>query len=223
MFIVGHRGAAGLAAENTLAAFEKALDNNVDQIEFDLWVTGDGQVVVNHDQSIIDSSGNRLQIATNDFKELKKHKSDLIRFNQLLDYVGQATILYIEIKPGLDIQPIVNIIRQRISLGWPKEQLRLASFDQQILLDLKQKLPELDTIVIENWFSLRAAHRAKQLDTRYISMNQKWLYSGFIRAANSRGWKLYAYTLNDRAKALRWQKAGLYAVVTNYPDIFKNR
>ncbi len=46
---VGHRGAAGLAPENTLAAFTRALELGVDAIELDVQLSADGKVVVHHD------------------------------------------------------------------------------------------------------------------------------------------------------------------------------
>ena len=45
----GHRGARGLAPENTLPAFRKALDLRVDTIECDMAITRDGVVVIHHD------------------------------------------------------------------------------------------------------------------------------------------------------------------------------
>jgi glycerophosphoryl diester phosphodiesterase len=47
--VIGHRGAAGLAPENTLAAFRKALALRVDGLEMDVLLTADGEVVVHHD------------------------------------------------------------------------------------------------------------------------------------------------------------------------------
>jgi glycerophosphoryl diester phosphodiesterase len=47
--VIGHRGAAGLAPENTLAGFKKALDLGVDGLEMDVLLTLDGEVVVHHD------------------------------------------------------------------------------------------------------------------------------------------------------------------------------
>ncbi len=49
MILVGHRGAAGLLPENTLAAFEKALEFRVDGLEMDVLVSADGEVVIHHD------------------------------------------------------------------------------------------------------------------------------------------------------------------------------
>ena len=48
----GHRGARGLAPENTLPAFDKAMALGVDTLEMDLAVTRDGVVVVSHDSRL---------------------------------------------------------------------------------------------------------------------------------------------------------------------------
>ena len=50
--IIGHRGAAGLVPENTLAAFQKACEIGVDAIELDVLLTADGQIVVHHDYAL---------------------------------------------------------------------------------------------------------------------------------------------------------------------------
>ncbi|MCU0594609.1 MAG: glycerophosphodiester phosphodiesterase, partial [Desulfobacterota bacterium] len=47
--IIGHRGAAGLAPENTLAAFARACELGIDGIELDVLVSADGELVVHHD------------------------------------------------------------------------------------------------------------------------------------------------------------------------------
>src|SRR5262245_65843934 len=48
----GHRGARGLAPENTLPAFAKALSIGVTTLELDAGITGDGVVVVCHDRRL---------------------------------------------------------------------------------------------------------------------------------------------------------------------------
>jgi glycerophosphoryl diester phosphodiesterase len=52
MHKIGHRGAKGYVAENTLASFQKALDLNVDGIELDVYSCQSGEVVVIHDETI---------------------------------------------------------------------------------------------------------------------------------------------------------------------------
>lgn len=49
IYVIGHRGAAGLSPENTLSAFRRALDLKVDAIELDVLLTADRKLVVHHD------------------------------------------------------------------------------------------------------------------------------------------------------------------------------
>jgi glycerophosphoryl diester phosphodiesterase len=53
-------------------------------------------------------------------------------------------------------------------------------------------------------------------------MNRQWLWSGFIRAASRGNHQLTAFTVNSPRQARRWERAGLYGVVTDYPDRFEH-
>ncbi|MGD9031340.1 MAG: glycerophosphodiester phosphodiesterase family protein, partial [Desulfobacteraceae bacterium] len=81
-YVIGHRGAAGLAPENTLAAFSRALDVGVDGLELDVQLSADGIVVVHHDFQLNPDitrtaagewleSGNKLPIKDLTLAELK--------------------------------------------------------------------------------------------------------------------------------------------------------
>jgi glycerophosphoryl diester phosphodiesterase len=216
MLIIGHRGAAGLAPENTVGGLQKALEHHVDMLEFDLRITQDGVAVLHHDPELTDGNGRRHQIAETTYKELKDHKSDLATLEEALDITDKSP-LYIEVKPGVTTEPIVHILKGRPDT----KRLFLASKSQATLLALHIALPEMPIIVIEPWSGVRAHWRARQLDTRLVSMNQRWLWWGFIRGFKNNGWQLYAYTLNDPAKARRWEKYGLAGVITDYPDLFE--
>jgi glycerophosphoryl diester phosphodiesterase len=98
MKIIGHRGARGLAAENTLASFEKALKHHVDQIEFDLRTTMDGIAVLNHNRDIRDSANNKFIIRTHTLKQLREYKSDLMTFEELLDIIDHHIHLLVIIE-----------------------------------------------------------------------------------------------------------------------------
>jgi glycerophosphoryl diester phosphodiesterase len=221
MLVIGHRGARGLAPENTVASLKKALEHKVDEVEFDLRVTRDGIVVLHHNRDVVDPNGQRRQIARHSYKELLDHKKDLATFSEALDAIGHEAKLYIEVKPGEPIKPIVAILRDYLSKGWKKEDIYLASFSIKTLVALHEALPDLTLIVNETWSGVRATHRARKLGTKRLSMSEKWLWSGFIRATSHSGYKLVAYTVNSPKRARRWERSGLYGVVTDYPDRFQ--
>lgn len=221
MKIIGHRGARGLAPENTLAGLKKALEHTVDELEFDLRVTKDSVVVLHHDAYLTDPDGDRHVIANHTYKELLEHKPDLASFEEVLKIIGHPVTLHIEVKRDVPVEPIIKILRTYLANGWKPEYFLLGSKSQKTLLRLHDTLPGIKKVVIEPWSGIRATYRARRLNTVLLSMNQLFLWRGFIRAMDNRGYKLAAYTLNDPAKARRWAKHGLYAVITDFPDRFE--
>jgi glycerophosphoryl diester phosphodiesterase len=219
--IVGHRGARGLAHENTILSLKKALEHHLDEIEFDLRVTKDEIVVLHHDPEIIDADSQKMSIADHDYKELLLHMPDLATFDQALIEINRKVPMLIEVKPGVDINPVVAIIDKFLADKGKTTDLVLASFSQKTLLELHTALPQIKKAVNESWSGTRAAYRAKALGTNRVSMNQRWLWRGFIGPVSRRGWELYAYTLNNPKKARRWAKYGLSGAITDFPERFE--
>lgn len=226
MIIIGHRGAKGLAPENTLKSLAKALEyleGTDGMIEFDVRVTADNVPVLHHDPHVTDASGAQLAIADHSFKELKEHFPDMTTFKDALTLISGRVVAYVEVKPGEPISPIAKELTSVMATGYDASKLRLASKNQKTLRELHRRFPAVPTIVIEPWSGVRAHWRARQVNAVAVCMNQLWLWSGFIRSVRRSKLDLYTYTLNDVAKARRWQTYGLAGVVTDYPDRFVDK
>jgi len=221
MIIIGHRGARGLAPENTLASIRKALEHNVDEIEFDVRATKDDVAVLIHDAHLTDAAGNHLPVERHSFAELKKHKTDLISLVELFDAIKPTKPLYIEVKPGTSVAPVITAVDYALKHGWTAQDLRLGSYSQSILKELHATFPDITKIVIERWSGVRASYRARRLGTKRIAMNQRWLWWGFVGPVSRRGWQLTPYTVNSTKQAKGWMRLGLYGIVTDYPDRFE--
>lgn len=222
MKIIGHRGARGLAPENTLKSILKAMNHNVDEIEIDARVTKDGIVVLHHDETLTDASGNKLVIKNTKYMELMEHKKDLARLDQAIELVNKKTPLHIEIKPGEPAAKVIKIIKSYLNKGWKNSNFLIASYRLDLLLEAQEKLPDIERVVIERWSSIRATRNANLVNTKRLSMNQLWLWSYFLSGMSKNGWQISAYPLNNPGKAKKWAKNGLYGVVTDYPDQFEN-
>lgn len=220
MKIIGHRGAKGLAPENTLQSFEKAIAHNVDEVELDVRVSRDHITVLLHDPFVTDMAGNRVEVGSHTFSELQKHKPDLASLDTAIALVARRVPIVIEVKPKVPTTQVIAILRQFLSQGWEPTDFRLASFDQKILRKLHRALPEVPKIVNESWSGVRATRRARQVATKRLHMRSWWLWVGFLRPMQRRGWQIAPYTINDPAKAKKWHKY-IYAVITDYPDLFE--
>lgn len=221
MKIIGHRGARGLAPENTIASLRKALEHHVDMLEFDLRVTKDKVVILHHDAEVADPAGNRFKISQHTYQELKIHKPDLATFEEVLQKISHKVPLYVEVKRKEQTAPIIRILKNYLASGWHTSYFLLGSKSQKTLLELHAALPDIEKVVIEPWSGVRAHQRAKQVGAKKVAMNQLWLWWGFIRGFNNSDKQLYAYPLNNPAKAKRWARWGLAGVITDFPDRFE--
>jgi len=218
--IVGHRGVRGLAPEHTVIAINKALEAKVDEIEVDVRITKDGVLILHHDPTCQDASGNKLVVREASFDELLRHKPDLITLEQAIELINRQVPLQIEIKAGEPVEPTASIIKQYLKRGWRNSDFLIGSKSQRNLLEAQRLLPDIEKVVIEACFSVVAVHRARQLGATRLSMQEHWLWGGFIRAMSHRGYQLYAYPLNDPQKAKRWHSHGLTGTITDFPDRF---
>jgi glycerophosphoryl diester phosphodiesterase len=220
MKIIGHRGAKGLAPENTISGLKKGLEHGVDELEFDLRVTKDGVVILNHNPELTDASGSKLSIRNHTYAQLKAHKIDLATFEEILQAVSNTVPLLVEVKPNEPTEPIVTIIKKYLASGWKSENFLLGSFSQHTLLALHKELPEIEKVVIERWSGVKARVRANQVKTKRLNMKSLWLWRSFLAPMHKRGWQISPYTMNNPGKVKKWEKY-LYGVITDFPDRFE--
>lgn len=221
MKIIGHRGVRGLAPENTLASIKKALQIGVDEIEIDLRVTKDQRIVLAHDPLIEDAAGIKHIIASCSFEELAKIKPDITEFSEAVMTTNHKIPLLVEVKPKVNTIPIIAELEQLLNQGWHTKEFLLGSFSQRTLRALHEAFPDIEPIVIEHFSGVRATWRARAVGAKRINMSKYSLWVPFIKTMKKRGYKLYAYTVNDPAKARKWAKIGLAGVITDRPDLFK--
>ena len=109
--IIAHRGACRHAPENTLIAYEKAIEMGVDGVECDILVTADGEVVLSHDDTIDRCSGGTGRVDEMTFAQLREldfgawfgegFAGTLIpTLDEFLDVVQDVGLILIELKNG---------------------------------------------------------------------------------------------------------------------------
>ena len=119
--IVGHRGAAGLVPENTLAAFQVAADLRINDVEFDVQCTRDGHLVVFHDNEVdrvTDGSGLIYDMTLDEVKRLDAGRAFYARFRgeRVPTLRDTDLLLMVELKdpwrfPGVEAD-VAHLIRE---------------------------------------------------------------------------------------------------------------
>lgn len=222
MKIIGHRGAGKLAPENTTKAINKALEFGADEIEIDVRVTKDGHVVLSHDP-VIRINGATYATTAHTLEELQVHKPDLTTLAEAIRTVDRRVPLMIEVKPKEPIEPIVHNIEQFLASGWESKDFILGSFSQRTLRQLHEALPQIETVVIEKFSGAYAMYRARQIQSKKISLHHNFLWFATVANMRSKKYELYSYTINNPKKARRWARFGLAGAITDDPSLFVRR
>ena len=174
MFIIGHRGAAGLAPENTILGIKTAIENNVDAIEFDVRVTKDGKLVLCHDDTFLRIAGNSSKIEDLGLSEIRKLKTYSKQVIPTLEEAIKAagnTPLVIEGKSDGWAKPLAKVLKNHKAPG-----ARVISYSHRELFVFSELMPDIDTFVIENHHPIEAMMLAKKLGFTGVSL-AAWLYS----------------------------------------------
>ena len=208
LVVVGHRGAKGLALENTALSMEAAIGYGVAMVEIDLRLSKDGRVVLLHDENAVARAGQIIRPPELTYQQLLEYFPDLLTLEELLPLVNHRCRIMLECKVIEAVTPTVDILKTYFAEGGQAEEFMFASFKYPVLEKFHGLIPEIELVVLDNWSSIRAVRRARKLGTRYLSMDQRYLWWGVIRSL-SRRYKLFCYPNHKlihikHAKPIRW-------------------
>ncbi len=143
MKIYAHRGASAEFPENTLPAFQRAIDLRADGIELDVHLSSDGVPVVIHDETL-----DRTTNATGEVNAMTAAQlggldagrgSGVPTLAEVLELVDTTLHVNIEIKSNQAGQAVIDEVRRQPRLRWA-----ISSFDWEVLRFVKGELPEAD-------------------------------------------------------------------------------
>lgn len=207
--ILGHRGAPGLAPENTLESFRRALELGADGFEFDVRRSADGRLVVVHDARV----GARL-VARSTYADLRATRDGAAMplLEGVLREFGHAW-LDIELKvPGIEA-PVLELAAKFCRPG----RFVITSFSREVVARLKA----LDPAAPVGWL-LRHSVRPEmwlQLQLNYLVPHVRALRRPLVEAARRRGLGLITWTANTPRVLRRALEMGVDAVISDFPDL----
>lgn len=235
--IFAHRGAAGDAPENTLAAFEWALRQGADGIECDVHLSAEGVPVVIHDARLERTTSGSGWVGEHSLAALKrldagswfnernpaKARRDFVRqriplLEETLWWVRRRGCkALVEIKEGGAASPGIEAkILQTIRSTGTASQVTAISFDRAAL----GRLHELDaTLPLGVSFRrpLLALRRAKLVGARMVVPHWAFASRGFIRRAHMAALQVVVWTVNQPRSMRRKLADGVDGIITDYP------
>ncbi len=234
LIIVGHRGAEGLAPENSLMAIQKAIDYNTDYIEIDIQRTKDNVLVVCHDPTIDRTTSGKGRIIDQTWSEISIYKviPKLEDVFLLMQKYPQSQLI-IEIKEGSEYYPDIEEETLELIKSYNlEERIIVQSFKDKILTKVHAINPK---IRIQKLFWFKLIGIPFIIDTKltyfstekysYVNGFNVW-YNGLFPSAaklyKKMGKELKTYTLHEKEMPQRLDKH-IDGVITNHPDWWKRK
>jgi glycerophosphoryl diester phosphodiesterase len=222
--VIAHRGASGQLAENTLPAYERAIEQRADMIEIDLHRTRDGATVVAHDEEL-SGLGGKGEIATATLAEVRALDAGggerVPTLDEVLDRFGERIPFNLELKRGSRAtydgleRAALDAVRERGLL----EQTLFSSFFDPVLERLRALAPEAR---LARLFSPRdperPLERARVVGAEAINPWRGLARPGLIEAAHAEGLAVHVFTVDEEEEMRSLLDLGVDGIFTNFPD-----
>ncbi|HKW18949.1 MAG TPA: glycerophosphodiester phosphodiesterase [Terriglobales bacterium] len=205
--LLGHRGVRGLrygVRENTIAAFDLALQYGCDGFEFDVRLTADGAAVICHNPK---ASGTIIG----------KASIGQIRALPLLDdvlarYAGRA-FLDIELK----VAGLEACLLSALAKHPPKKRYVVSSFVPEILFEFSTREKSIPLGLICE--ARRELQRWPELPIQYVIVKQSLISAKLIADVHRADKKLIVWTVNRRDTMLRMSTLGIDGIISDKADL----
>ena len=243
--IIGHRGAAAVAPENTIVSFERALADGADGIEFDVRLARDGVPVVIHDATLRRTTLKSGRIASFSSTELGAMDAGTwfnlrypakaqalytqARIPTLADvftrFKKSDALLYVEMKCGAKDRAALSAeVAKLIRTHNLTTRVRVESFDLAAIAEIKRIDSRLRTAALFDRRLSRPAPSARKMIERAIlcgaeeiALHYSLATERTVREAEGRGLETVVWTADNPAWVERAKKHGVRAIITNDP------
>lgn len=215
---IGHRGAAGHALENTLASIQKAIALRCDLVEVDVRRTGDGHLVLLHDEGVDRMTNGKGNVAEMTLEELRTLDAGGGQWIPTLEEALHATNgrvgLILELKARGISEQTCLVVRQSGFIG----SVIYASFVHTDLLQVRRVVQQAATMAlfkklpqdpVASAMNARATHAGLRFDTATKPL---------VNALHRAGEQVFVYTVNKPKDIQRVRALGVDGIVSDFPD-----
>ena len=227
--IFAHRGAAGKAPENTLAAIRQAITDGTDWVEIDVQETADGEIAVIHDSDLMKLAGVNLKVWESTLAQLREvdvgswfsHKFSSERIptlSEVLEEVRGKSRVLIELKYyGHDQQlekRVIDIVEQQNMV----DQIAIMSLKYDGIQKVRSLRPDWNIGLL----SATAIGDMTRLNADFLAVNRGMANAAFIRSTKSVNKEVLVWTVNDPVSMSQMISLGVDGIITDEPGLVRD-
>jgi glycerophosphoryl diester phosphodiesterase len=225
--IQGHRGARGLAPENTLPSFRMALDAGADSVETDVHLTADGVPVLSHDPTLADGRVIRSLSAAEVAAAGVPTLADLYRFvtacrcesKPTMDVIVDVEIKSVPFRAEPDRRLVERAVLEVSRAADAVASTWVRSFDHRIVRHLREsELGLTGVVLIDGTAPVDPVGLVRAADAQVYGPDYRFLDEQQVRSCRAAGIRVLPWTVNDPADWERLISWGVDGITTDYPD-----
>jgi glycerophosphoryl diester phosphodiesterase len=243
--VLAHRGGAGLWPENTMYAFERAVQMGVDVLEIDIHATAEGELVIIHDPTVDRTTGGMGEVKSLGLVDVRGldagyrwssdgGKSFPFRGQGIrVPTLREAFAAFPDTRFNIDIkqdQPsVASSFCELIHNSRMEDRVMVASFKQEVLDEFRSRCGGVATsasVADVQTFLARETAAANAQSNHVPGVLQVPEYSGgrqlltreLVDSAHRHGVEVHAWTINDEASMARMLDLGVDGIITDFPD-----
>lgn len=221
MKVIGHRGAMGLAPENTLMSFRKALELGVDGVEFDVQNI-DGNLLVFHDDTLertTNGKGLLLDHSVDYLRSLDAGQGEKIPFlHEVIELIDIDTFINIELKGLRTASLVMELVKLLDKDRYKKENFIISSYLFSELFLVRQLDSDIQIGVIADEQPDVALSFARDVNAYSFHPSLSLVSKELVEQVHQEGMLLYVHTVNDPENIAKVKSMGADGVFTDYPD-----
>lgn len=220
---IGHRGAKGYEPENTLIAFEKAIELGVDGIELDVHLSSDDQLIVIHDETIDRTTNGKGFVSLFSLKELKSFRientQEIPTLLEVLDLVNRRCLVNIELKGIGTDKAVAKLIQHYISnKNWNYTDFLVSSFDWKMLQTTHLVNPKIRIGVLTEESIDAALAFAKKINAFSVHPDYQLVTKENVILLQENGFEVYPWTVNSNEDIQKIKSYQVNGIISDFPD-----
>ena len=218
--IIGHRGAAGYAPENTLLSFQTAIDLGCDVAELDVRMSQDGIAVVIHDETVSRVTDGMGFVSHKTLLELQAlHCAEGQKIPTLLEVIrickGKIR-LQIELKEKGTPRSVEKIV----SDNQMENDVSITSFDLTLLQEITSLNSLLSVGLLFHTYSEEVWECAETVPLTFIGLRYTSLTKEIVATAHKKNLLVYAYHVKSKESGNEMLSLGVDKIGTAFPKLF---
>ena len=215
--IIAHRGFSARYLENTLAAFQEALDMGADMVELDLQLTRDRRLVVLHDATTARVSREKVRVRRTELSRLREVDLEgghrIPTLEEVLDLVGGRVPLNLELKAkGTGAALARFLLKRKGTLS-----LLVSSYKAREVGEFHRLCPSIPVARIYTRISVEDLARDARKGHYSVHVDHRYLREKTVKTAHSLGLKVFTFTVDDPREMLKFFAWGVDGIFTNDP------